>query len=187
VNLVDRGFDLAIRIGLPQDSSLVARKLLRVRLVLVASDRCLAEQGLPAGPALSSTTSASSTRTSGSLAAGTSGRSTPSRRFRSPGACASPTARLSCGGRGGPFDAGPAIATGRLRTVSRSTRRGASSCRLSTRTAATSRRGSASWSISSRPGTAARRAGARLVAIAYDPEAVFFPSCGTSSAQAYRL
>jgi hypothetical protein len=114
VNLVDRGFDLAIRIGLPQDSSLVARKLLRVRLVLVASDRCLAEQGLPAGPALSSTTSASSTRTSGSLAAGASGRSTPSRRFRSPGACASPTARLSCGGRGGPFDAGPAIATVRV-------------------------------------------------------------------------
>lgn len=50
VNLVDEGFDLAIRIGRPKDSSLIARTLCEVRLVLVASESYLATRGVPARP-----------------------------------------------------------------------------------------------------------------------------------------
>ncbi|MBM9594235.1 LysR family transcriptional regulator [Rhodobacteraceae bacterium MCCB 386] len=47
VNVVDEGFDLAIRIGRPSDSSLVARKLSTARLLLVASDAYIAAHGPP--------------------------------------------------------------------------------------------------------------------------------------------
>jgi DNA-binding transcriptional LysR family regulator len=50
VNLVDEGFDLAIRIGRPQDSSLIARTLCEIRLVLVASEDYRATRGVPGHP-----------------------------------------------------------------------------------------------------------------------------------------
>jgi DNA-binding transcriptional LysR family regulator len=50
VNLFDEGFDLAIRIGRPQDSSLISRTLCTMRLVLVASDGYLAVHGTPGTP-----------------------------------------------------------------------------------------------------------------------------------------
>lgn len=49
-NLVDEGFDLAVRIGKPSDSSLIARKLCDARLVVVAAPNYLAERGTPANP-----------------------------------------------------------------------------------------------------------------------------------------
>ncbi|HSI40135.1 MAG TPA: LysR family transcriptional regulator [Xanthobacteraceae bacterium] len=48
VNLVDEGFDAAVRIGKPGESSLIARKLCEVRLVLVASPEYLRTHGEPA-------------------------------------------------------------------------------------------------------------------------------------------
>jgi DNA-binding transcriptional LysR family regulator len=50
VNLVEEGFDVAVRIGLLQDSSLVARKLAAVRMVTCASPEYLARAGRPATP-----------------------------------------------------------------------------------------------------------------------------------------
>ena len=50
VDLVDEGFDLAIRVGRPSDTSLIARKLCDVRIVLVGSDAYLAEHGAPSAP-----------------------------------------------------------------------------------------------------------------------------------------
>jgi len=50
-NLVDEGFDAAVRIGEPQDSSLIARKLCAMRVVVCASAAYLAKRGFPAGPA----------------------------------------------------------------------------------------------------------------------------------------
>jgi DNA-binding transcriptional LysR family regulator len=47
VNLVEEGFDVAVRIGQLSDSSLVARKLADVRLVTCASPAYLAEHGTP--------------------------------------------------------------------------------------------------------------------------------------------
>jgi DNA-binding transcriptional LysR family regulator len=49
-NLVDEGFDLAVRIGKPSDSSLIARKLCDARIVVVAAPDYLAERGAPASP-----------------------------------------------------------------------------------------------------------------------------------------
>lgn len=50
VSLVDEGFDLAVRIGLPTDSSLMARRLCDARIVMVASPEYLALRGRPAHP-----------------------------------------------------------------------------------------------------------------------------------------
>lgn len=51
VDLVSEGFDLAIRIGALEDSSLVARKLAPNRRVLCASPAYLAQHGEPQSPA----------------------------------------------------------------------------------------------------------------------------------------
>lgn len=50
VDIVDEGFDLAIRIGLLDDSSLVSRKLAPCRMVLCASPEYLARSGTPERP-----------------------------------------------------------------------------------------------------------------------------------------
>lgn len=51
VNLVDEGFDAAIRAGRVADSSLIARKLCDMRTILVAAPAYLAARGTPAHPA----------------------------------------------------------------------------------------------------------------------------------------
>jgi DNA-binding transcriptional LysR family regulator len=50
VNLVDEGFDAAVRIGTLADSSLVARKLGTVRGVTIAAPKYLAARGVPRKP-----------------------------------------------------------------------------------------------------------------------------------------
>jgi DNA-binding transcriptional LysR family regulator len=50
VNLVDEGFDAAVRVGRPADSSLVARRIAPMTAVVVASDAYLAAAGTPAQP-----------------------------------------------------------------------------------------------------------------------------------------
>lgn len=51
VNIVDEGFDLAIRIGRLADSSLIARRLAPVSLLLCASPAYLDRRGRPSTPA----------------------------------------------------------------------------------------------------------------------------------------
>lgn len=50
VNLVDEGFDLALRIGTLKDSTLVARKLCSIRLVTTAAPAYLDARGVPSRP-----------------------------------------------------------------------------------------------------------------------------------------
>jgi DNA-binding transcriptional LysR family regulator len=50
VNLVEEGFDVAVRIGQLPDSSVIARKLAAVRIVTCASPDYLARAGTPATP-----------------------------------------------------------------------------------------------------------------------------------------
>ncbi|MDZ4095237.1 MAG: LysR family transcriptional regulator [Paracoccaceae bacterium] len=50
VSLVDEGFDAAIRVGHPADTSLIARKLCESRVLIVASGDYLAEHGMPQHP-----------------------------------------------------------------------------------------------------------------------------------------
>lgn len=47
VNIVDEGFDLALRIGMLPDSRLIARKLTDIRVITVASPGYLSERGVP--------------------------------------------------------------------------------------------------------------------------------------------
>lgn len=47
VNVVDEGFDLALRIGALADSSLIARKLCAIRVIIVASPDYLDQRGTP--------------------------------------------------------------------------------------------------------------------------------------------
>ncbi|MGI9498483.1 MAG: LysR family transcriptional regulator [Geminicoccaceae bacterium] len=50
VSIIDEGIDLAIRFGALKDSSLVARKLMDMRLVVIASPRYLSLNGMPEHP-----------------------------------------------------------------------------------------------------------------------------------------
>lgn len=50
VNLIDEGFDAAIRVGRPLDSSLIARRLCDMRVMVVASQAYLAAHGQPERP-----------------------------------------------------------------------------------------------------------------------------------------
>lgn len=50
INLVDEGFDAALRIGVPADTRLVARKLCDARIVAVASPAYLEQHGHPQVP-----------------------------------------------------------------------------------------------------------------------------------------
>jgi DNA-binding transcriptional LysR family regulator len=50
VNLVDEGFDMAVRVGRPSDSSLFARKLCDVRIVVIGSCEYLKRRGEPRTP-----------------------------------------------------------------------------------------------------------------------------------------
>jgi len=50
VALVEEGFDLAIRFGVLEDSSLVARKLMDMRVVVFASPQYLRQHGCPSRP-----------------------------------------------------------------------------------------------------------------------------------------
>ena len=50
VNLVEEGVDVAVRIGLLEDSSLIARRVGATRRILVASPAYIAERGRPAQP-----------------------------------------------------------------------------------------------------------------------------------------
>lgn len=51
VNLVDEGFDAAVRVGRPTDTTLIARRLCQIRVVLVGAESYLDRAGVPAAPA----------------------------------------------------------------------------------------------------------------------------------------
>jgi DNA-binding transcriptional LysR family regulator len=50
VNLVDEGFDMAVRVGKPRDTTLIARKLCSSQLIVAASPAYLAARGVPQTP-----------------------------------------------------------------------------------------------------------------------------------------
>ncbi len=50
VNLIDEGFDLAVRVGRPGDSTMIARKLCDVRIVVIGSPAYLERCGEPETP-----------------------------------------------------------------------------------------------------------------------------------------
>ncbi len=50
VNLVDEGFDAAVRVGRPRDTTLIARRLCTRQIVLVAAESYLARRGVPERP-----------------------------------------------------------------------------------------------------------------------------------------
>ncbi len=50
VNVVDEGFDLAVRVGRPGDSSLIIRRLCAVRIVVVGAPSYLEQHDAPASP-----------------------------------------------------------------------------------------------------------------------------------------
>ena len=50
VNLLDEGFDAAVRVGSPDDSSYIARKICPMRVIAVASPAYLARAGSPEQP-----------------------------------------------------------------------------------------------------------------------------------------
>ncbi|MDZ4309340.1 MAG: LysR family transcriptional regulator [Cypionkella sp.] len=50
VNLVDEGFDMAVRVGKPRDTTLIARKLCSSQLIVAAAPGYLAARGAPKTP-----------------------------------------------------------------------------------------------------------------------------------------
>lgn len=50
VNVIDEGFDLAVRIGRPGDSSLIIRRLCSVRIIVVGAPAYLHTHGAPGAP-----------------------------------------------------------------------------------------------------------------------------------------
>lgn len=50
VNVVDEGFDMAVRVGRPSDSSLIVRRLCAVRIVVVAAPAYIERNGVPDTP-----------------------------------------------------------------------------------------------------------------------------------------
>lgn len=50
ISLVDEGFDLAIRVGRPDDSSMIARRLCDVRIVAIGAPAYLERRGEPESP-----------------------------------------------------------------------------------------------------------------------------------------
>jgi DNA-binding transcriptional LysR family regulator len=51
VDLVEEGYDIVIRVGVPADSSLIARRLAPARLMIVGSPDYLRRNGMPKSPA----------------------------------------------------------------------------------------------------------------------------------------
>ena len=50
VNLVDEGFDMGVRVGRPDDSSMILRKLCDVRIIVIAASEWLDRHGAPEAP-----------------------------------------------------------------------------------------------------------------------------------------
>lgn len=50
VNIIDEGFDLAVRVGRPEGSSLIGRRLCTVHIMVVGAPGYLAQRGRPARP-----------------------------------------------------------------------------------------------------------------------------------------
>ena len=51
VNLIDEGFDVAVRVGNPSDTSLISRRLCDMKVAIAASPGYLRDRGEPASPA----------------------------------------------------------------------------------------------------------------------------------------